>query len=141
MDRIVIEDLLLRCVIGVNPEERRQPQDVVLRVVLDVDLRRAGRSDDLAHTVDYKALKGRIRGLVEGSRFFLIEKLAHEVARVCLAEPRVERVAVRVEKPGALRFARTVAVEIARCRDDFPDLSQPDCPRPPGQAGAASPGL
>lgn len=125
MDRIVIEDLLLRCIVGVNPEERTQERDVVLKVVLSVDLRRAGRSDDLADTVDYKALKGSIRALVEGSRSLLIEKLAHEVARLCLAQPGVECAVVRVEKPGALRFARTVAVEIERDRGDFPELAPP----------------
>ena len=117
MDRIHIQDLSLRCVIGVLPEERREKQDVVLNVTLFVDLTRAGDTDSLADTVDYKSLKGRIRTLVEDSCFSLVEKLASEVAGVCLADPRVARVAVRVDKPGALRFARSVAVEIERSRD------------------------
>jgi FolB domain-containing protein len=60
-----------------------------------------------------------VREFVESSSFFLVEKLATEVARLCLRDPKVERVDVRVEKPGALRFARTVAVEISRTREDF----------------------
>jgi FolB domain-containing protein len=123
VDRIVIEDLLLRCIVGVNPDERTKERDVVLRVTLELDLRRVGGSDDLADTVDYKALKGDIRSLVEGSRYLLIEKLAHEVARLCLSRRGVQRTVVRVEKPGALRFARTVAVEIERERRDYPDLA------------------
>jgi len=121
MDRIVIEDLLLRCIVGVNPEERTNLQDVNLQVTLFADLRPAGRSDNLADTIDYKRLKGDIRALVEGSTYFLIEKLAHEVARLCLNRPGVERAVVRVEKPGALRFARTVAVVVERSRADFPE--------------------
>ena len=121
MDRIVIEDLLLRCIVGVNPEERTNLQDVNLQVTLFVDLRAAGRSDDLAETIDYKRLKGDIRALVEGSTYYLIEKLAHEVARLCLSRAGVERAVVRVEKPGALRFARTVAVVVERTRADYPE--------------------
>lgn len=123
MDRIVIEDLLLRCIVGVNPEERTKLQDVNLQVTLYADLRPAGRSDDLADTIDYKGLKGDIRALVEGSSYLLIERLAHEVARLCLRRPGVERVQVRVEKPGALRFARTVAVVVERSRSDYPETS------------------
>ena len=119
MDRIVIEDLFLRCIVGVNPEERIKQQDVNLRIVLHADLRQAGRTDDLKDTVDYKAVKVAVRELVEGSSFLLIEKLANEVARRCLDDPRVEQAEVRLEKPGALRFARTVAVDISRTRADF----------------------
>ena len=60
MDRIIIEDLLLRCIVGVNPEERIQEQDVNLRITLSTDLRQAGSSDVLADTVDYSTLQGDI---------------------------------------------------------------------------------
>ena len=119
MDRIIIEDLRLRCIVGVNPDERNQPRDVNLRITLCTDLRPAGSSDVLADTVDYSALHDDIRALVETSRFLLIERLAHEVARICLQRPGVERASVRLEKPGALRGARTVAVEIERTRADY----------------------
>jgi len=117
MDRIYIQDLALRCVIGVYPEERREKQDVVLNLTLFADLERAGETDRLEDTVDYKAVKARVRELVENSRFALIERLAAEVARTCLEAPGVERVLVRIDKPGALRFARSVAVEIDRAKE------------------------
>ncbi|MBN2451335.1 MAG: dihydroneopterin aldolase [Lentisphaeria bacterium] len=134
MDRIVIEDLLLRCIVGVNPEERVKEQDVVLRIALDVDLRAAGRSDALGDTVDYKSLKAGIRTFVEGSRFLLVERLAHEVARLCLEHAAVEKAWIRVEKPGALRFARTVAVEVERTRADYQQGSRGE--GAPGGGGA-----
>ena len=116
MDRILIKDLMLRCVIGVNAEERRERQDVVINIVLETDLSRAGRSDDLADTTDYKALKKRVLSLVEGSQFLLVEALAERIAALGLEAPRVERAIVSVEKPGALRFARSGGVEITRER-------------------------
>jgi dihydroneopterin aldolase len=67
--------------------------------------------------VDYSALKKRILAMVEASSDLLIERLAQRVADLCLLEPRVERITVRIDKPGALRFARSVAVEIHRHRD------------------------
>ena len=116
MDRILIRDLAIRCVLGVTDEERREKQDVVINLVLHGDLRRAGASDQLDESIDYRALKKRILALVEASSFHLVEALAENIASLCLENSRVERVDVTVEKPSALRFARTVGVELRRER-------------------------
>jgi FolB domain-containing protein len=108
----------VRCVIGITPEERREKQDVVINVTLFADLRPAARSDRFEDAVDYRAVKKRVLGLVEASECQLLETLAERVAAACLLAPAVARVEVRVDKPGALRFARSVGVAIARERGD-----------------------
>lgn len=118
LDKIFIRDILLRCIIGVNEEERHNKQDVVINVCLYADLRQAGTTDNFEDTVDYKSVKQRILALVEQSSFYLVEALAEAIARACLEFDRVEQVDVLVEKPGALRFARTVGVEISRRKGD-----------------------
>jgi dihydroneopterin aldolase/D-erythro-7,8-dihydroneopterin triphosphate epimerase len=117
-DRVYIQDLLCRCIVGINPEEREKKQDVIINIAIDVDLRAASKSDDIKDTVDYKGLKLRIVETVEQSTDFLIERLAQRIADLCLSDSRVDRVKVRVDKPGALRFAKTVAVELERARGD-----------------------
>ena len=117
MDKIYIRDLALRCIIGIYPEERREKQDVTINVVMSCDLRKAGRSDDLNDTVDYKSIKKAILKLVEESHFLLIESLAENIADIALADQKVEQVVVTIDKPGALRFARSSAVEITRGRE------------------------
>jgi FolB domain-containing protein len=116
MDKIHIKEILLRAIVGINPDERINKQDVVISITMHVDLSTACKSDDVADTVDYKSVKKRVATLVETSQFFLIEKLAQAIADVCLEDDRVMQVDVLVEKPGALRFARTVGVEITRSR-------------------------
>lgn len=115
-DRIHIEGLLLRCIIGTNDWEREQKQDVLVTITLETETRAAGRSDRIEDTVNYRSLTKRIVEHVEASQFFLVEALAESVAALCLAEARVAAAEVRVEKPGALRFARTVGVTITRTR-------------------------
>ncbi len=114
MDKIFIRELALRCIIGIYPEERREKQDVVINVEMHSDLRKAGRSDDLNDTVDYKAIKKAILALVEKSSFQLIESLAERIADIALGDGKVKRVVVGIDKPGALRFAKASAVEITR---------------------------
>jgi FolB domain-containing protein len=119
-DKIQIKDLLLRAIIGINDEERRNKQDVLINMVLYADMRVAGASDEIEDAVNYRTITKRVIKLVEGSRFYLVEKMAAEIAAICLEDPRVERAIVRVEKPGALRFARSVGVEVERSRADLP---------------------
>ena len=116
MDKIHIRDLALRCILGVNPVERREKQDVLINICLHTSTRKAGRTDHFKDAVDYRALKRRIVAFVEGSRYFLVEALAESLAGMCLDDRRVSRADVLVEKPAALRFARTVGVEISRRR-------------------------
>ena len=115
-DQIQIKDLHLRTIIGINEEERRDRQDVLINIVLHADTQAAGASDDIDDAVNYRTITKRVIKLVEESRFYLVEKMAAEIAAICLEDPRVEEVSVRVEKPGALRFARSVGVEIHRTR-------------------------
>ena len=117
VDKIVIRDLAARCILGVSDEERLEKQEVVLTVVLHADLRRAAEADAFGETVDYRTIKKRILAFVEGSTFHLLEALAEAVARVCLECPGVAQVDVSIDKPGALRFARSVAVEVSRRKE------------------------
>lgn len=118
-DKILIKDLLVRGILGINPEERTKRQDILVNLVLFTDVRAAAASDDIADAVNYKSLTKRVIRHVEESSDFLVEKLVTDLARIALTEFPVERVRVRVEKPGALRFAESVGVEIERSRADF----------------------
>jgi len=114
MDKIIIRDLALRCIIGIYPEERTTKQDILINLVLETDLRFAGKTDHIDDTIDYKALKLAIMNRVEKSEFQLIESIAERIAEIALQNTGVQSVTVTVDKPGALRFSRSVAVEITR---------------------------
>lgn len=117
-DRILIKDLLVRTIIGINDDERIEKQDVLINLVLEADTRKAGGTDNIEDAVNYRTITKQVIGLVETSRYLLVERLAEEIARICLSDSRVERVQVTVEKPMALRFARSVGISIERSRED-----------------------
>lgn len=116
LDKIHIRDLRARCILGISKEEREKEQEIILNITLYLDLRAAGTSDDINDTVDYKKIKQEVLAVVESSAFYLVERLAETVAELCLKTPAIEAVTVAVDKPGALRFAHSVAVEITRSR-------------------------
>ncbi len=114
LDKILIKDLLLRCIIGINEFERKEKQDVMINIVIWTSLTQAAETDDINRTVDYKQVNKKIVSLVENSKFFLLETLAEKIAALCLQNERIMKVKVNIEKPGALRFAESVGVEIIR---------------------------
>ena len=116
-DRIIITDLVARGIIGVNDWERETPQEILINLVLFTDLSQTGQSDDLSNGLSYSLVAKKVLAHAETAKRFTVEALAEDLARLCLELPGVEKVGVRVEKPGAVRFARSVGVEIERRRE------------------------
>jgi D-erythro-7,8-dihydroneopterin triphosphate epimerase len=114
LEKIRIEDLRLSCIIGINEDERIRKQEININVVLYADLKKACKSDNIEDTIDYKKLKQSIIATVKDSSYFLIERLAGHIAEICLGHPLVQKVKVKVDKPYALSYARTVSIEIVR---------------------------
>ncbi len=117
MDRIIIKDLLLRGIVGINEDERTNRQDILINVTMWADTAAAAASDDIVDAVNYRTVTKAIIAHIEGGQPMLVERLVQEVANICFdADERVTEVEVTVEKPGALRFARSVGITIRRPR-------------------------
>ena len=116
MDKVIIRNLRARGIIGVNTWEREKPQEILINLVLFTDTRAAEASDDIANCVNYRTVAKKVLAHAESAARYTVEALAGDLARLCLEEPGVVRVQVRVEKPGAVRFADAVGVEIERAR-------------------------
>lgn len=117
MDQIFIEDLLVRGIIGINDWEREKPQDILINIVITADLKKAGENDDISHSVNYRTIAKKAQTKAETAKRLTVEALAADIAKLCLEEPGVLKVRVRVEKPNAVRFARSVGVEVERSRE------------------------
>ena len=114
MDQVIIKDLVARGVIGITDRERERPQDILINVVLFTDITRAAETDHINDCVDYAKLSRKLLGHAETIQRKTVEALASDLARLCLEQPGVSGVRIRVEKPGAVRFSRSVGVEIER---------------------------
>lgn len=118
MDKVIIKNLLARGILGIRDWERKRPQDILINVTLFTDTRRAAETDNINDCADYSAVAKKIQAHAESAGRFTVEALANDLAGICLGERNVRNVIVRVEKPGAVRFAESVGVEIERSRDE-----------------------
>jgi len=114
MDQVIIKDLLVRGVIGITERERQRPQDILINAVLFTDISKAAQSDNIDDCVDYSKIAKKLMAHAESIGRQTVEALVSDLAKLCLEEPGVQGVRIRVEKPGAVRFSRSVGVEIER---------------------------
>ncbi|MBI5840225.1 MAG: dihydroneopterin aldolase [Chloroflexi bacterium] len=117
MDKVFIKDLLVRGIIGINDWEREKAQDILINITAFTDTGTAAVSDDISDCVDYRALAKKAQTHAETAARFTVEALANDLAKICLEQKGVKKVIVRVEKPGAVRYSKSVGVEIERDRD------------------------
>jgi len=113
-DLVLIEGLEVRTVIGIYDWERDIRQTVRLDLEMAWDISKAGQSDNIADTLDYKAVSKRLIDYVEASNFGLIEALAESCATIILTEFHVPWLRLKMSKPGAVRGSENVAVLIER---------------------------
>lgn len=114
MDIVYIRDLDISTVIGIYDWEREIRQTVSLDLDMATDIRPAADAEDIALTLNYKAVAKRLIAFIEEAEFLLIETMAEHVAGVVLAEFPVTWLRLRVGKPGAVTGARDVGVIIER---------------------------
>lgn len=118
-DRIEIDALRLRCVIGCRRDERRDRSDVVINLRIAVDAATAGVSDKLTDAWDYRTPVKAVIAHVEASGYRTVEALATAIARILVVDHGAARAEVRVRKPGALRFCDSAGIVIERSPADF----------------------
>ncbi len=116
MDRIRIKDLAAHGIIGIHDWERTKPQKIIINLTISTDTRKAGQSDDINDCIDYDTVASLVKEKAETAERFTVEALAEDIAALCLQISEVYKVFVRVEKPGAVPFAKSVGVEIERLK-------------------------
>jgi FolB domain-containing protein len=116
LGKVLIRDLVVRGIIGIRPDERDVPQEILINLELETDLRRPGETDDIADCLDYQKVVEQVTAHTASVGRFTVEALATDLARLCLSEPAVMRVRVRVEKPAAIASCRSVGVELEGSR-------------------------
>lgn len=116
MATLHITDLTLYTIIGTNAWERTKKQKVVINISMEYDSSQAVKNDDLKAAVDYKAIAKKIIRAVTASRFLLLESLADSVLTIIMDNKKVKKATVHIDKPKALRFAKSVSAELSARR-------------------------
>lgn len=116
--RIRIKSLLLRTYIGINDDEIRNKQDVIINITIHYPADKAVNSSNIDDALNYRSITKAIIELVENNRFALLERLTQQVLDCVMGFAQVSRAEVEVDKPHALRFSESVSITLAAQRND-----------------------
>jgi len=119
MDIVFINGLKIDTVIGIYDWEKKIRQDIVLDIEMEFDISKAGKSDDIKDTLNYKSIGKRIIDFVKNAKFGLVETLAEEICKIIVCEFKVKSVKLKLDKGEALRGASGVGVVITRNNNDY----------------------
>ena len=113
-DTIYIKDLRVKTTIGIFEWERKVRQEVSIDMEFPFDCKKAAASDSIDDTIDYKTITKGVIKFVEESSYQLQETLAENIASLLKDKYGIKSVKLRVSKPGALRGAKDVGINISR---------------------------
>ncbi len=116
MDKIHISGISCLAHLGVPPQEREIPQEILVDVVLSLNLEKAVHSDEVTSTVDYVGIVEKVKATLKERSFCLLESVAGQLCRSILTDTKIKSVQVKVRKfPEVLREkASYVEVEMTR---------------------------
>ncbi|KAF8963226.1 Dihydroneopterin aldolase-domain-containing protein [Flammula alnicola] len=111
--KVLVKDIILPVIIGINPPEREEKQRVVINIVFH-------ENDSQSPAVDYREVISKLSKEIEASSYLTLEKFVMQIVRSsCLSSDKIAAVTARAQKPSALSFAQSSGVEITRRRETF----------------------
>ena len=116
LDKVIIRNLLARGPIGISETERLAPQDILINAELYTDTKKAAETDSIEDCVNYSTIAKEIFKLAAENKRKTVEAFAQDIADQCLSNVFVSKVVIRVEKTSAVRFTKSVGVEIERTK-------------------------
>lgn len=114
MDKVFIKNLSVRAIIGINPWERENPQEILINIILKIPQRAPQTEDSIDHCVNYHLMADKIAAHTKLAKRFTVEALAEDIAKICLDHPLVKKAIVKIEKTEAINYTETVGIEIER---------------------------
>ena len=123
--KIHIRDLRLRTYIGINDEEKRNKQDVVINIRIHYHAERAVSFNVINEALNYRTITKKVIRHVESNRFLLLERMTDEVLSLVMEYPQVMWADVIIDKPHALRFSDSVSIALSARREGYAGAAQP----------------
>lgn len=117
--KINIRDLRLRTFIGINDDEKKNQQDVVINIQIHYHAQKAVTFNVIEEALNYRTITKKVITHVEQNRFLLLERMTDEVLSLVMEHPQVMWADVTIDKPHALRFSDSVSISLSARRERY----------------------
>ena len=123
--KIHIQDLRLRTYIGINDDEKKNQQDVVINIRIHYHAEKAVSFNVIDEALNYRTITKKVIKHIESNRFLLLERMTDEVLSLVMDHPQVMWADVTIDKPHALRFSDSVSITLSARREGYASAQHP----------------
>ena len=123
--KIHIHNLRLRTFVGINEDEKKNRQDVVINIRIHYHAEKAVNFNAIDEALNYRTITKKVIAHVEGNRFLLLERMTDEVLVLVMDDHKVMWADVTIEKPHTLRFSDSVSISLSAKREGYAGAEHP----------------
>ena len=116
---VFIKDLIIQEIIGIHKHEKIKKQKIKFNIVIDVDQDTLPAEDDIKSIIDYEKIINKLENLANKKKYNFIESLVEDSFKEIFEDKRINSVTIKIEKPGAIKNAKSVGVEVFKTRKDY----------------------
>ena len=116
---VFVKDFIIEEIIGFYKHEKEKKQKIIFNIVLDIDQGSLPDEKDIKSIVDYEKITNKLEKLTKSTKYNFIESLAEDSFKEIFEDKRINSIKIKIEKPEAIKNARSVGVEVFKTRKDY----------------------
>ena len=116
---VFIKDFIIEEIIGIHEHEKIKKQKIKFNIILDVNKNSIPDEKDIKSIVDYEKITNKLENLTKSKKYNFLESLAEDSFKEIFEDERINSVTIKIEKPQAIKKAKSVGVEIFKTRKDY----------------------
>ena len=116
---VFIKDFIIEEIIGIHEHEKIKKQKIIFNIILDVAQNSVPDEKDIKSIVDYEKITNKLKKLTRSKKYNFLESLAEDSFKEIFEDKRINSVTIKIEKPEAIKNAKSVGVEIFKTRKDY----------------------
>ena len=116
---VFIKDFIIQEIIGIHEHEKIKKQKIKFNIVLDINQNSLPDEKDIKSIVDYEKITNKLESLTKRKKYNFLESLAEDSFEEIFKDKRINSVTIKIEKPDAIKNAKSVGVEVFKARKDY----------------------
>ena len=116
---VFIKDFIIEEIIGVHEHEKIKKQKIKFNIVLDINQSSVPNEKDIKSIVDYEKITNKLENLTKSKKYNFLESLAEDSFKEIFEDKRINSATIKIEKPEAIKNAKSVGVEVFKTRKDY----------------------
>jgi len=116
---VFIKDFVIKEIIGIHEHEKIKKQKIKFNLILNVNQNSIPNDKDIKSIIDYEKITNQLEILAKSKKYNFLESLAEDSFKKIFEDKRINSVTIKIEKPDAIKNAKSVGVEVFKTRKDY----------------------